>query len=57
MRDDIVMGPASIAPSVPVPNPTDSAGDTHIAFLSGNPIRTNGKLLTIWQGDCSEPGQ
>ena len=51
------MGPASLAPGLPISCQTYSAADTDIAFFEGYLVRIDGQLPPIQQGGTDKSRQ
>ena len=46
-RDEPLLGPATLASSLPVPHQADAAADTRASFLTGHVIRPHGELSAV----------
>ena len=57
MRNNPLMGPATIAPSLPVPGQADPARNKDCPLLESYIIRANGQLFAIRQRSAIESGQ
>ena len=57
MRNHINMGPAPVAPGVPVPDQADPAKDHVRALLARDALCADGQLSTIREGDAFQSGE
>lgn len=54
-RNHLDLGPASIAPSLPIPCQADAAADSNLPFLARYLVCLDGQLSTIREGGASKP--
>ena len=57
MRDNVVMGPATVSTSVTIPRQTDTATDLSFSLHQGNSLCVDSELPTIQQGSTDESRQ
>lgn len=54
MRDNPLVGPAEVAPSLAVPGQANPTANLDLSFLASYFVRLDGQLFTVQQGGADE---